>query len=77
MLMSHGNLRTNATSAVEASEDLPSLSLTYKVNGILGQGTYGKVLKCTHMTTDVTVAIKMMKNESFLKDQVASEVSNR
>lgn len=42
---------------------------------MLGKGTYGNVLKCTHVGTNVTVAIKVMKNEGFLTEQAASEVS--
>lgn len=50
---------------------------TYQVNAVLGKGTYGNVLKCTYMATNVTVAIKMMKNEGFLTEQAASEVSKK
>lgn len=49
--------------------------LSYEVKGLLGKGTYGKVLRCTHRTTSVTVAIKVMTKEDFLTDQFASEVS--
>lgn len=49
----------------------------YQVNTVLGKGTYGNVLKCTHMATNVTVAVKMMKNKGFLMEQASSEVSKK
>lgn len=32
---------------------------------MLGKGTYGNVRKCTYMATNVTVAVKVVKNECF------------
>lgn len=63
--------------AVSPGDLLYSLFFTYQVNTVLGKGTYGSMLKCTHMATNVTVAIEMMKNESFLMEQASSEVSKK
>lgn len=63
--------------AVAPGDLLYSPFFTYRVNTVLGKGTYGNVLKCTHRATNVTVAIKMMKNEGFLTEQASSEVSEK
>lgn len=63
--------------AVSPGDLLYSLFFTYQVNTVLGKGTYGNVLKCTHMATNVTVAIKMMKNKGFLMQQASSEESKK
>lgn len=63
--------------AVAPGDLLCSPFFTYQVNAVLGKGTYGNVLKCTYMATNVTVAIKVMKNEGFLMEQAASEVRRK
>lgn len=54
--------------AVSPGDLLYSPFFTYQANN---------VLKCTHMATNVTVAIKMMKNKGFLMEQASSEVSKK
>lgn len=64
------------THAVVAPGDLLySPFFTYQVKAVLGKGTYGNVLKCNYLATNVSVAIKIMKNEDFLAEQAVSEVS--
>ncbi len=53
---------------------LSSGSSNYLVQSFLGQGTFGKVAKCTRMEDMTTVAIKMMKNEGSNITQAKEEV---
>lgn len=55
----------------------PGDLLYLSVLHVPGEGTYGNVLKCTHMATNVTVAVKMMKNDGLLMEQASSEVSKK
>ncbi|ELP85017.1 mitogen-activated protein kinase mpkC, putative [Entamoeba invadens IP1] len=47
---------------VEYSMDEKSLT-RYKVVQMLGQGTFGQVIKCVDMNTDKCVAVKVLKNK--------------
>ncbi|KAL7379771.1 hypothetical protein ABVT39_005601 [Epinephelus coioides] len=53
-----------------------SRSSSYLVLSFLGQGTFGKVAKCTRIHDIKTVAIKMMKNQGSLVKQAEEEVVN-
>ncbi|KAL7382237.1 hypothetical protein ABVT39_019062 [Epinephelus coioides] len=55
---------------------LSSSSSNYLVLSFLGQGTFGKVAKCTRMHDKRTVAIKMMTNQGSLVRQAEEEVVN-
>lgn len=65
------------TSRIYPHCGIPRRSALFSVLHVPGEGTYGNVLKCTHMATDVTVAVKMMKNEGLLMEQASSEVSKK
>ncbi|XP_044027491.1 homeodomain-interacting protein kinase 1-like isoform X2 [Siniperca chuatsi] len=54
---------------------LSSGSSNYLVQSFLGQGAFGKVVKCTRMDDMKTVAIKMMKNEGSYVMQAKEEVA--
>nr|XP_046274229.1 homeodomain-interacting protein kinase 1-like [Scatophagus argus] len=48
----------------------------YTIQSFLGQGTFGKVVKCVRMSDKKTVAIKMMKNEGSNIMQAKAEASS-
>ncbi|XP_071356048.1 homeodomain-interacting protein kinase 2-like [Trachinotus anak] len=54
---------------------LSSTSVIYRVQSILGEGTFGKVAKCTRMNDLKTVAIKMIKNKGCHVEQANAEVA--
>ncbi|KAL7382071.1 hypothetical protein ABVT39_016444 [Epinephelus coioides] len=53
---------------------LSSSSSNYLVLSFLGQGTFGKVAKCTRMHDKRTIAIMMMTNQGSLVRQAEEEV---
>ncbi|XP_037651137.1 homeodomain-interacting protein kinase 1-like [Sebastes umbrosus] len=54
---------------------LSSISSHYRVESLLGKGSYGTVAKCTRMLDGKTVAIKMMKNRGSLVASACAEVA--
>lgn len=52
-------------------------SSSYVVEAFLGEGTFGKVAKCTRVADLKTVAIKMMKKKSYFKSLAKSEVGKK
>ncbi|XP_029353079.1 homeodomain-interacting protein kinase 1-like [Echeneis naucrates] len=54
--------------------DVSSKSCRYQVQSILGEGTFGKVAKCTRMDDSKTVAIKMVKKRNDQAEKANAEV---
>lgn len=77
VLLLSARLPQSTYAEVAPGDLLYSRFFTYQVDAVLGRGTYGKVLKCSYVATDMTVAIKMMKNKGFLTEQAASEASEK
>lgn len=48
---------------------------TYEVQSFLGEGSFGKVVKCVRSKDDKTVAVKVLKKEGRYHDQAKAEVS--
>lgn len=68
--VSHLTMASNMVPTLPAQDDqlvtgcrLTSRSCVYTVQSFLGQGTFGKVAKCTRMDDMRTVAVKMIKNQ--------------
>jgi len=59
---------------VEIGDLLKSASSRYLVESVLGQGTFGTVVKCTNVADNKTVAIKMMRDHGGLASQARKEV---
>lgn len=59
---------------VNIGDVLLSKTSKYLVQSFVGQGTFGLVAKCRNVTANRNVAIKIVKNESRLNQQTASEV---
>lgn len=53
---------------------LHSSHVTYLVHAIIGEGTYGKIAKCTRKDTNSMVALKIIKNNSNFIEQANDEV---
>ncbi|XP_029353074.1 homeodomain-interacting protein kinase 1-like [Echeneis naucrates] len=53
---------------------LSSKSCRYQVQSILGEGTFGKVAKCTRTDDSKTVAIKMVKKRNDQAEKANAEV---
>ncbi|XP_029363958.1 homeodomain-interacting protein kinase 1-like [Echeneis naucrates] len=53
---------------------LSSKSCRYQVQSILGEGTFGKVAKCTRVDDSKTVAIKMVKKRNDQAEKANAEV---
>ncbi len=51
---------------IAAGSIISSKSTDYFVESLLGEGTFGKVAKCTRMDNHETVAIKLMKGDEFI-----------
>lgn len=48
---------------------------TYEVQSLLGEGSYGRVVRCVRRTDNTTVAVKVLKKEGRYHDQAKAEVS--
>lgn len=48
---------------------------TYEVQSLLGEGSFGKVVKCVRTKDGKTVAVKVLKKEGRYHDQAKAEVS--
>ncbi|TWW60040.1 Homeodomain-interacting protein kinase 2 [Takifugu flavidus] len=48
---------------------------TYEVQSFLGEGSFGKVVKCVRSKDDKTVAVKVLKKEGRYHDQAKSELN--
>ena len=62
---------------VTVGDVLSFRSSTYIVEGFIGEGTFGKVAKCTRVADLKTVAIKMMKKKRYVKSLAKSEVGEK
>ena len=51
------------------------LQARYRVRGLLGEGTFGKVLKVDDLLTDKTVALKIIKNVKKYREAAKLEVN--
>lgn len=58
---------------------LPSLTTTFRnrylILDVLGQGTFGQVVKCQNLKTQEVVAVKVVKNRTAYFNQSMMEVS--
>lgn len=48
---------------------------TYEVQSFLGEGSFGRVLKCIRSKDNKTVAVKVLKKEGRYHGQAKAEVS--
>jgi len=53
----------------------PYLCLRYLILDVLGQGTFGQVVKCQNMKTHEVVAVKVVKNKPAYFNQSMMEVT--
>lgn len=53
---------------------LTSKSATFRVQSILGEGAFGKVVKCVRVGSTTPIAIKVIKNRKFYHQQAKKEV---
>lgn len=53
---------------------LTSKSATFQVQSILGEGAFGKVVKCVRVGCTTPIAIKVIKNRKFYRQQAKKEV---
>ena len=54
---------------VQAGQTLSGSSSGYSVLEFIGEGCYGKVAKCRNLTTKVSVAVKILKqDDEFIQD---------
>jgi serine/threonine protein kinase len=61
--------------AVPLCAPLRNLSARYLILDILGQGTFGQVVKCQNMKTHEIVAVKVVKNKPAYFNQSMMEVT--
>jgi dual specificity protein kinase YAK1 len=54
---------------------LPQLRNRYLILDVLGQGTFGQVVKCQNLKTQEVVAVKVVKNRTAYFNQSMMEVS--
>ncbi|XP_056229009.1 homeodomain-interacting protein kinase 1-like [Seriola aureovittata] len=50
------------------------LASRYEVQAFLGEGTFGKVVKCADTVTNTKVAIKITKDDPFFTEQALEEI---
>lgn len=55
--------------------DLTSSRNRYLILDVLGQGTFGQVVKCQNLKTQEVVAVKVIKNKTAYFNQSMMEVS--
>lgn len=55
------------------SEKSQSIESIYKMGNKLGSGSFGEVKLAVHRLTDIQVAIKILKRESFNNNNSAEE----
>lgn len=60
------------SSVLRASKKIPA---RYLILDILGQGTFGQVVKCQNMKTHEIVAVKVVKNKPAYFNQSMMEVT--
>ena len=75
-----GSVRTRVISKSDRNSDDESVHLTwcfyrYLILDILGQGTFGQVVKCQNMKTHEVVAVKVVKNKPAYFNQSMMEVT--
>ena len=66
---------TSAKCLSSRSESRRSLSVRYLILDVLGQGTFGQVVKCQNMETHEVVAVKVVKNKPAYFNQSMMEVT--
>lgn len=73
-----GWVRKRATSALPLfiqPEEYSRRTFRYLILDILGQGTFGQVVKCQNMKTHEIVAVKVVKNKPAYFNQSMMEVT--
>lgn len=74
-----GLVRMKAISKSDTNADLASdlldMMFRYLILDILGQGTFGQVVKCQNMKTHEVVAVKVVKNKPAYFNQSMMEVT--
>ena len=75
-MLTTGSARRTATSAFFIHPSAESInSRRYLILDILGQGTFGQVVKCQNMKTHEIVAVKVAKNKPAYFNQSMMEVT--
>ena len=59
---------------ITVGELIPSPTTHYQVQKVLGQGAFGVVIQCRNLTTNETVALKMIKSKEDIDCAMEEEV---
>jgi serine/threonine protein kinase len=65
---------SNLESAAGAASSTCTTRADYRIQSLLGQGTFAQVFQCVHVQTGRTLAIKIVKNKPAYTRQAAVEV---
>ena len=68
-------MATSACPCIHADRLLSITNSRYLILDILGQGTFGQVVKCQNMKTNEIVAVKVVKNKPAYFNQSMMEVT--
>jgi dual specificity protein kinase YAK1 len=66
---------TSAWQSLSAQALLTQFAARYLILDVLGQGTFGQVVKCQNMKTHEIVAVKVVKNKPAYFNQSMMEVT--
>ena len=65
----------NSLLEITVGDLIPSTTTHYQVQTNLGQGAYGVVIQCRNVTTDETVALKIIKSKEDIDCAMEEEVT--
>ena len=67
--------RATSAYSLQSAKQIADSTCRYLILDILGQGTFGQVVKCQNMKTHEIVAVKVVKNKPAYFNQSMMEVT--
>lgn len=67
--------RATSAYSLQSAKQIANSACRYLILDILGQGTFGQVVKCQNMKTHEIVAVKVVKNKPAYFNQSMMEVT--